>query len=132
MLASLGIGEVTVFLKPAWRTSRPATSSDQSALPAAGEIYDSNRHALRDALRAALTRRHGDPRRTEAVEPLRERRRMCGCGHHVGRWSVGEGISSTLLDKLGEVLWKIAMKPGRLLRTARSATRISSDCRATR
>ena len=122
MLASLGIGEVTVFrkLRVAYFSTGDELKSVGTPL-SAGEIYDSNRYTLY----GMLSRLHCDaidmgviPDAPDAVE--RAFASAAGCADVVvtsGGVSVGEAdFVKTLLDKLGEVLfWKIAMKPGRPL-----------------
>ena len=122
MLASLGIGEVTVFrkLRVAFFSTGDELKSIGTPL-AAGEIYDSNRYTLYGML-ARLNCEAIDmgviPDAPEAVE--RAFASAAGCADVVitsGGVSVGEAdFVKALLDKLGEVLfWKIAMKPGRPL-----------------
>jgi molybdopterin molybdotransferase len=122
MLASLGIGEVTVYrkLRVAYFSTGDELKSIGTPL-AAGEIYDSNRYTLH----GMLARLHCDaidmgvvPDVPEALE--RAFAGAAGCADVVitsGGVSVGEAdFVKALMDKLGEVLfWKIAMKPGRPL-----------------
>jgi molybdopterin molybdotransferase len=122
MLASLGIGEVTVFrkLRVAYFSTGDELKSIGTRL-AAGEIYDSNRYTLH----GMLARLHCDaidmgvvPDVPEALE--RAFASAAACADVVitsGGVSVGEAdFVKALMDKLGEVVfWKIAMKPGRPL-----------------
>jgi molybdopterin molybdotransferase len=122
MLASLGIGEVTVYRK--LRVAYFSTGDELKAVGtplAAGEIYDSNRYTLH----GMLARLHCDaidmgvvPDAPDALE--RAFASAAACADVVitsGGVSVGDAdFVKTLLDKLGEVVfWKIAMKPGRPL-----------------
>ena len=122
MIASLGIGEVTVYrkLRVAFFSTGDELKSVGAPL-AAGEIYDSNRYTLHGMLTrldcevidmgvvadvpAALERAFASAARAADVVITS------------GGVSVGEAdYVKALLDKLGEVLfWKIAMKPGRPL-----------------
>jgi molybdopterin molybdotransferase len=122
MIASLGIGEVTVYrkLRVAFFSTGDELKSVGAPL-AAGEIYDSNRYTLHGMLTrlgcevidmgvvadvpAALERAFDSAARAADVVITS------------GGVSVGEAdYVKALLDKLGEVLfWKIAMKPGRPL-----------------
>src|SRR5512132_4338875 len=122
MLASLGIGEVTVYrkLRVAFFSTGDELKSIGTPL-AAGEIYDSNRYTIY----GMLARLHCDaidmgvvPDVPDALE--RAFASAAECADVVitsGGVSVGEAdFVKALLDKLGEVLfWKIAMKPGRPL-----------------
>jgi molybdopterin molybdotransferase len=122
MLASLGIGEVTVFrkLRVAYFSTGDELKSIGTPL-AAGEIYDSNRYTLH----GMLSRLNCDaidmgvvPDVPDALE--RAFASAAECADVVitsGGVSVGEAdFVKPLMDKLGEVLfWKIAMKPGRPL-----------------
>ena len=122
MLASLGIGEVTVYrkLRVAYFSTGDELKSIGTPL-AAGEIYDSNRYTLH----GMLTRLACDtldmgvvPDVPEALE--RAFASAAACADVVitsGGVSVGEAdFVKQLMDKLGEVVfWKIAMKPGRPL-----------------
>jgi molybdopterin molybdotransferase len=122
MLASLGIGEVTVFrkLRVAYFSTGDELKSIGTPL-AAGEIYDSNRYTLHGML-ARLNCDAIDmgvvPDVPDALEHAFAT--AAACADVVitsGGVSVGEAdFVKALLDKLGEVLfWKIAMKPGRPL-----------------
>jgi molybdopterin molybdotransferase len=122
MLASLGIGEVTVYrkLRVAFFSTGDELKSIGTPL-AAGEIYDSNRYTLH----GMLTRLGCDavdmgvvPDVPDALE--RAFATAAACADVVitsGGVSVGEAdYVKALLDRLGEVVfWKIAMKPGRPL-----------------
>ncbi len=122
MMASLGIGEVTVYrkLRVAFFSTGDELRSVGTAL-AAGEIYDSNRYTIY----GMLMRLNCDvldmgvvPDAPEALE--RAFADAAGAADVIitsGGVSVGEAdFVKELLDKLGEVLfWKIAMKPGRPL-----------------
>lgn len=122
MMASLGIGEVTV-----WRKLRVAFFSTGDELKsigaplAVGEIYDSNRYTLY----GMLTRLNCDILDMGVVPDVPDQleRAFASAAASAdvvitsGGVSVGEAdFVKQLLDKLGEVLfWKIAMKPGRPL-----------------
>ena len=88
MMASLGIGEVTVFRK--LRVAFFSTGDELKSVgtPAAGEIYDSNRYTLHGMLRACTAKRSTweswptSPRRSSARLQTPPKR---GCGHHVRR-----------------------------------------------
>jgi molybdopterin molybdotransferase len=122
MMASLGLGEVTVYrkLRVAYFSTGDELRSIGTPL-AIGEVYDSNRYTLH----GMLSRLHCDtidmgvvPDVPEALE--RAFASAAACADVVitsGGVSVGEAdYVKTLMDKLGEVLfWKIAMKPGRPL-----------------
>jgi len=122
MMASLGIGEVTVYrkLRVAFFSTGDELKSIGTAL-GSGDVYDSNRYTLY----GMLTRLNCDlidmgvvPDVPEALE--RAFASAAAAADVVitsGGVSVGEAdFVKQLLDKLGEVLfWKIAMKPGRPL-----------------
>ena len=122
MLASLGIGEVTVYrkLRVAFFSTGDELRSVGTAL-AEGQIYDSNRYTLY----GMLTRLNCDIIDMGVVpdvpEELERAFATAAANADVvitsGGVSVGEAdYVRQLLDKLGEVLfWKIAMKPGRPL-----------------
>ena len=130
MLASLGIGEVTVYrkLRVAFFSTGDELKSIGTPL-AAGEIYDSNRYTLH----GMLSRLDCDtldmgvvPDVPEALE--RAFASAAACADVVitsGGVSVGEAdFVKQLMDKLGEVVfWKIAMKPGRPLAYGRHRRR---------
>jgi molybdopterin molybdotransferase len=122
MLASLGIGEVSVY-----RRLRVAFfSTGDELVPvgtplAEGQIYDSNRYTIH----GMLTRLGFDTLDMGVVrdvpEELERAFTTAAANADVvitsGGVSVGEAdYVKTLLDRLGEVVfWKIAMKPGRPL-----------------
>ena len=122
MMASLGIGEVSVFrkLRVAFFSTGDELKSIGTPL-AAGDIFDSNRYTLY----GMLLRLDCDiidmgvvPDVPETLE--RAFADAAACADVVitsGGVSVGEAdFVKQLMDKLGEVLfWKIAMKPGRPL-----------------
>jgi len=122
MLASLGIGEVTVYrkLRVAFFSTGDELKSIGTPL-AEGDIYDSNRYTLY----GMLTRLNCDIVDMGVVpdvpEKLEHAFATAAASADVvitsGGVSVGEAdFVKQLLDKLGEVLfWKIAMKPGRPL-----------------
>jgi len=122
MLASLGIGEVTVYrkLRVAFFSTGDELKSIGTPL-AAGDIYDSNRYTLY----GMLTRLNCDIVDMGVVpdvpEELERAFATAAASADVvitsGGVSVGEAdFVRQLLNKLGEVLfWKIAMKPGRPL-----------------
>ena len=122
MLASLGIGEVTVYrkLRVAFFSTGDELKSVGTAL-AEGQIYDSNRYTLH----GMLTRLNCDMVDMGVVPDVPEEleRAFAAAAANAdvvitsGGVSVGEAdYVRQLLDKLGEVLfWKIAMKPGRPL-----------------
>jgi len=122
MIASLGIGEISVYrkLRVAFFSTGDELKSVGTPL-AAGEIYDSNRYTLH----GMLTRLGCDAIDMGVVEDVPEKLERAfaaaaGTADVVitsGGVSVGEAdYVKQLLDKLGEVLfWKIAMKPGRPL-----------------
>jgi molybdopterin molybdotransferase len=129
MLASLGIGEVSVYrrLRVAFFSTGDELRSVGQPLRA-GEIYDSNRYTLY----GMLTRLNCDivdmgvvP---DAPELLEQAFAAAAASADVvitsGGVSVGEAdYVKGLLDRLGEVLfWKIAMKPGRPLAYGRLGT----------
>jgi molybdopterin molybdotransferase len=122
MIASLGIGEVSVYrkLRVAFFSTGDELRSVGSPL-AAGEIYDSNRYTLH----GMLTRLNCEivDMGVVADVPAALERAFASAAQAAdviitsGGVSVGEAdYVKALLDKLGEVLfWKIAMKPGRPL-----------------
>lgn len=122
MIASLGIGEISVFRK--LRVAFFSTGDELKSIGTPlgpGEIYDSNRYTLH----GMLTRLDCDVIDMGVVEDVPEKleRAFAMAAGAVdvlvtsGGVSVGEAdYVKQLLDKLGEVLfWKIAMKPGRPL-----------------
>ena len=122
MMASLGIGEVSVYrkLRVAFFSTGDELKSIGTPL-AAGDIYDSNRYTLY----GMLTRLDCDIVDMGVVEDVPDKLEhafatAAGTADVVitsGGVSVGEAdYVKLLLDKLGEVVfWKIAMKPGRPL-----------------
>ena len=128
MLASLGIGEVSVYrrLRVAFFSTGDELVSVGTPL-AQGQIYDSNRYTIH----GMLTRMGFDTLDMGVVrdvpEDLERAFRTAAANADVvitsGGVSVGEAdYVKTLLDKLGEVVfWKIAMKPGRPLAYGRIA-----------
>jgi molybdopterin molybdotransferase len=122
MIASLGIGEVSVYrkLRVAFFSTGDELKSIGTPL-AAGEIYDSNRYTLH----GMLVRLGCETIDMGVVEdaPDKIERAFAAAAQAAdvvitsGGVSVGEAdYVKQLLDKLGEVLfWKIAMKPGRPL-----------------
>ncbi len=122
LLASLGIGEVSVYRK--LRVAFFSTGDELVPVGSplgAGQIYDSNRYTLYgmltrlgcDVLDMGVIR--DDP---EAVErAFDEAAQAADVVITSGGVSVGEAdYVKQILDRLGEVLfWKIAMKPGRPL-----------------
>ncbi|HTR58047.1 MAG TPA: gephyrin-like molybdotransferase Glp [Casimicrobiaceae bacterium] len=122
MIASLGIGEVSVYrrLRVAFFSTGDELKSIGTPL-AAGEIYDSNRYTLY----GMLTRLGCEVIDMGVVEdaPDKLEHAFVAAAESAdvvitsGGVSVGEAdYVKKLLDKLGEVVfWKIAMKPGRPL-----------------
>jgi molybdopterin molybdotransferase len=122
MIASLGIGEVSVYrkLRVAFFSTGDELKSIGTPL-AAGEIYDSNRYTLH----GMLTRLNCDTVDMGVIEDVPEKLERAFAAAAAaadvvitsGGVSVGEAdYVKQLLDKLGEVLfWKIAMRPGRPL-----------------
>jgi molybdopterin molybdotransferase len=122
LLASLGIGEISVYRK--LRVAFFSTGDELVPLGSplgAGQIYDSNRYTLYgmltrlgcDVLDMGVIR--DDP---DAVErAFDEAAQSADVVITSGGVSVGEAdYVKQILDRLGEVLfWKIAMKPGRPL-----------------
>jgi molybdopterin molybdotransferase len=122
MMASLGLGEVTVFrkLRVAFFSTGDELKSIGTPL-AAGDIYDSNRYTLYGML-SRLSCDIVDMGVVPDVPDALERAfaSAAACADVVitsGGVSVGEAdYVKQLMDKLGEVVfWKIAMKPGRPL-----------------
>jgi molybdopterin molybdotransferase len=122
MIASLGIGEVSLYrkLRVAFFSTGDELKSIGTPL-AAGDVYDSNRYTLH----GMLTRLHCEVIDMGVVPdvPAALERAFVSAAQAAdvvitsGGVSVGEAdYVRALLDKLGEVLfWKIAMKPGRPL-----------------
>jgi molybdopterin molybdotransferase len=122
LLASLGIGEVTVYRR--LRVALFSTGDELvsiGSVPEEGQIFDSNRYTLHgmltrlgcEVIDMGVVR--DDPALLE--QAFREAAGMADVVITSGGVSVGEAdFIKDLLDKLGEVLfWKIAMKPGRPL-----------------
>ncbi len=122
LISSLGIGEVTVYRR--LRVAFFSTGDELVSIgtvPAAGQIYDSNRYTIH----GMLTRLgcevidmgvvHDDPKLLERA--FVEAAEAADVVITSGGVSVGEAdFVKDLLNKLGEVVfWKIAMKPGRPL-----------------
>ncbi|HSC23423.1 MAG TPA: gephyrin-like molybdotransferase Glp [Casimicrobiaceae bacterium] len=122
MLASLGIGEVTVFrrLRVAFFSTGDELRSVGQPL-GAGEIYDSNRYTLYGMLERLGCEVLDMGVVPDAPDRLEQAFSSAAAAADVvitsGGVSVGEAdFVKELMDKLGEVLfWKIAMKPGRPL-----------------
>ena len=122
MIASLGIGEVSVYrrLRVAFFSTGDELVSIGSALEP-GQIYDSNRYTLYavlsrlgvDVMDMGVIR--DDPAAIEVA--FTQATRAADVVITSGGVSVGEAdFVKQLLAKLGDVLfWKIAMKPGRPL-----------------
>jgi len=122
MLASLGLGEVTVYrrLRVAFFSTGDELTSIGTPL-AEGAVYDSNRYTLY----GMLTRLGCDIVDMGVVPDVPEKLEHAFAAAAAnadvvitsGGVSVGEAdFVRQLMDKLGEVLfWKIAMKPGRPL-----------------
>ncbi len=129
LIASLGIGEVSVFrpLRVAFFSTGDELASIGQPL-ADGQIYDSNRYTLFGMLAAegfdcfdlGVVRDH-----PVAIEnAFEEAARMADVVITSGGVSVGEAdFIKPLLARMGEVVfWKIAMKPGRPLAYGRLGT----------
>jgi len=122
MIASLGIGEISVFrmLRVAFFSTGDELKSIGTPL-AAGEIYDSNRYTLHGMLTRLGCEVIDMGVIADVPEKLERAFAQAAASADVvitsGGVSVGEAdYVKQLLDKLGEVLfWKIAMKPGRPL-----------------
>jgi molybdopterin molybdotransferase len=122
LVASLGIGEVTVFrpLRVAFFSTGDELKSVGTTL-AEGEIYDSNRYTLHGMLSRLgcelldLGVVRDDPLALEKA--FREAAASADVVITSGGVSVGEAdFVKDMMAKLGEVVfWKIAMKPGRPL-----------------
>ena len=122
LIASLGIGEVSVYrkLKVAFFSTGDELVSIGQPL-GAGQIYDSNRYTLHgmllglnvDIIDMGVVR--DDPAALE--QSLIEAATQADVILTSGGVSVGEAdFMKQLLEKLGQVVfWKIAMKPGRPL-----------------
>lgn len=122
LLASLGIGEVTVYrkLRVAFFSTGDELMSIGSVL-GEGQIYDSNRYTIFGMLERLgcevmdMGVVRDDPALLEKA--FRDAAANADVVITSGGVSVGEAdFVKQLLDKLGEVVfWKIAMKPGRPL-----------------
>ena len=122
LVASLGIGEVTVYrkLRVAFFSTGDELKSVGTTL-GAGEIYDSNRYTIHgmltrlgcEVLDMGVVR--DDPRELERA--FHEAAAAADVVITSGGVSVGEAdFVKDMMSKLGEVVfWKIAMKPGRPL-----------------
>lgn len=122
LIASLGIGEVTVYrrLRVAFFSTGDELVSI-GTIPAQGQIYDSNRYTIYgmltrlgcEVIDMGVVR--DDPVLMEKA--FREASDMADVVITSGGVSVGEAdYIKDLLARLGEVVfWKIAMKPGRPL-----------------
>jgi molybdopterin molybdotransferase len=122
LLASLGIGEATVFrrLRVAFFSTGDELVSIGGTL-GEGQVYDSNRYTIHgmltrlgvDLIDMGVVR--DDPAKLEAH--FAEAARMADVIITSGGVSVGEAdFIKQMLDRMGEVVfWKIAMKPGRPL-----------------
>jgi molybdopterin molybdotransferase len=122
LVASLGIGEVTVYRK--LRVAFFSTGDELVSIgtqPKEGQIFDSNRYTLHgmltrlgcEVLDMGVVR--DDPKLLERA--FQDAAASADVVITSGGVSVGEAdFVKVLLDKLGEVVfWKIAMKPGRPL-----------------
>jgi molybdopterin molybdotransferase len=122
LIASLGIGEVTVYRK--LRVAFFSTGDELisvGAVPQEGQIYDSNRYTLYgmltrlgcEVIDMGVVR--DDPKLLE--EAFSEAAATADVVITSGGVSVGEAdFVKDLLNQMGEVVfWKIAMKPGRPL-----------------
>jgi molybdopterin molybdotransferase len=122
MIASLGIGEVSVYrrLRVAFFSTGDELKPVGTAL-AAGEIYDSNRYTLYGMLTRIGCEVIDMGVIADAPEQIERAFAAAAQSADVvitsGGVSVGEAdYVKQQLDKLGDVLfWKIAMKPGRPL-----------------
>ena len=122
LIASLGIGEVSVFRK--LRVAFFSTGDELRAIGtplAAGQIYDSNRYTIHGMLKRLgcevidMGVVRDDPKLIE--QAFSTAAQAADVVITSGGVSVGEAdFVKDLLEKLGEVVfWKIAMKPGRPL-----------------
>jgi molybdopterin molybdotransferase len=129
MIASLGIGEVSVYRRLRVVFFSTGDELVQVGKPlAAGQIYDSNRYTIHgmltrlgvDSIDMGVIR--DDPAAIE--QAFAEAARAADVVITSGGVSVGEADHvKQMLDRLGEVLfWKIAMKPGRPLAYGRIGT----------
>jgi molybdopterin molybdotransferase len=120
LVASLGIGEVTVYRK--LRVAFFSTGDELKGIGSPlgiGEIYDSNRYTIYGMLERAGCEPIDLGNFVDSPEAIRSAFLQAASGADViitsGGVSVGEAdFIKTMLAELGEVLfWKIAMKPGR-------------------
>ncbi len=120
LVASLGIGEVSVYrkLRVAFFSTGDELKSIGSTL-GPGEIYDSNRYTLYGMLERAGCEPIDLGNFVDTPEAIRAAFKRASADADVvitsGGVSVGEAdFIKQMLNELGEVLfWKIAMKPGR-------------------
>ena len=130
MLASLGVGEVTVYrkLRVAYFSTGDELKSVGTPL-AAGEIYDSNRYTIYGMLARLHCEAIDMGVVPDAPDALERAFAAAAASADVvitsGGVSVGEAdYVKDLLGRMGEVVfWKIAMKPGRPLTYGRLGTR---------
>lgn len=122
MIASLGIGEVSVYRK--LRVAFFSTGDELAPIGqplGAGQLYDSNRYTIYGMLQRLgvdpidMGTIRDDPAAIEAA--FAEASRAADVVITSGGVSVGEAdFVKQILQRLGDVLfWKIAMKPGRPL-----------------
>jgi molybdopterin molybdotransferase len=120
LVASLGIGEVTVYQK--LRVAFFSTGDELKGIGSplgVGEIYDSNRYTLYGMLERAGCEPVDLGNFVDTPDAIRSAfLQAASCADVIvtsGGVSVGEAdFIKTMLAELGEVLfWKIAMKPGR-------------------
>jgi molybdopterin molybdotransferase len=120
LVASLGIGEVTVYRK--LRVAFFSTGDELKGIGSplgVGEIYDSNRYTIYGMLERAGCEPIDLGNFIDAPDAIRSAfQQAASCADVIitsGGVSVGEAdFIKTMLAELGEVLfWKIAMKPGR-------------------
>ena len=122
LIASLGIGEVTVYRK--LRVAFFSTGDELVSIgstPGQGQIFDSNRYTIHGMLSRMgmevidMGVIRDDPALIEAA--FKQAAASADVVITSGGVSVGEAdFVKDMLNKLGEVLfWKIAMKPGRPL-----------------
>ena len=120
LLASLGIGEVSVYrnLRVAFFSTGDELKSIGSTL-GPGQIYDSNRYTIYSMLERAGCQPIDLGNFVDSPEAIRAGFQAASTNADVvitsGGVSVGEAdFIKQMLDELGEVMfWKIAMKPGR-------------------
>ncbi|WP_020561228.1 gephyrin-like molybdotransferase Glp [Thiofilum flexile] len=122
LIASLGIGQVTVWRKP--KVAIISTGDELKPIGQtlnAGQIYDSNRYTLRGLLQRLAVEVldigivPDDPELLEAT--FKSALQQADVLISSGGVSVGEADYVTrLLEQLGQIdFWKIAMKPGKPL-----------------